>query len=155
MNELPPEARRRTLLILWGAMVSSAIFYSGLAVFLSQTRSNLNGPYARPDHLTGSLSLLPYLLPFALFPLGAGLYNRIALKGVETPRMGGRPKTQWSAVQIAFIVLLAVFELNVLVGLLFFFMGSPLEKFLPFAVGTIALDVLGLRRLMDTWPTEE
>lgn len=153
-NSLPPDARRRTLLILWAAMVSSVVLYCVLAVIVSQSRTGLSGPFVLPDYLDGMLTFLPYLLPLLLFPVGAAAYQRLALKGVEPSRFGGRPKTHWGAVQTGFIAMLAIFEVNVLVGLVFFFLGSPLAKFLPFAVGTVALDVIALRRLMDTWPVE-
>jgi hypothetical protein len=139
MRPVDDDARRRTLLIIWSAMAFSVLIYCFLAYTLSQ------GPGRRnlTDSLTGPLAWLPYLLPVLLYGLGGNSYNALALK---------HGRRSWAAVTRGFITMMAIFEINVIVGLVFFFLGTPLDKFLTFAVGTLLLDALALRRLMATWP---
>lgn len=145
MRSLRPahdDARRRTLLIVWSAMAFSVLIYCFMAYALAQGpgRKNLT------DYLTGPLAWLPYLLPVLLLWLGWSVYNAVALKSAK------HGQTSWSQISQGFVTMLALFEINVITGLLFFFLGTPLDKFILFAVGTLLLDALALRRLMTTWP---
>lgn len=149
MEPIPGEgARRRTLLILWFAMTASVGVYTALTVMLS------SGPARQglTDRLTGPLTLLPYLLPLALLAAGLALFRALALAGTEPGKWGERPQIPWSRLQTAFIAMMVVFETNVLVGLVLFFLGSPLPTFLLFAGGTLLLNLIGLRQLTATWP---
>lgn len=142
MPPVPDATRRRTILIIWFAMTFSVVIYGFLAYTLGRSpgRANLKDP------LTGPLGYLPYALPILLLVIGGSVYNAVALRGA------GPGKASWGAIQTGFIGMLAIFEANVLVGLAFFFLGAPLDKFQLFAVGTLILNAIGLRRLLATWP---
>ena len=143
-------APRRRLIVLWAAMTWSVVIYCILAFVLAggESRRGL------PDRLVGPLAFLPYLLPLLLGGAGFQAYQAMALKNAEPGQWGDRPQTEWPRVQTGLIAMLAIFEMNVIVGLLFFFLGAPLGKFLVFAAGTILLNVVGLIRVRSTWPTD-
>lgn len=146
-------ARRRILLILWAAMTLSVVVYCVLATILSESpeRERVQPPPA----LTEALAYLPYVVPLLLFALGWTIYSRIALKGAENGRWGESGQAaSWNNLQGGFIAMLAVFEMNVVLGLVFFFLGASLSAFFLFAAGTLILNIIGLRRLISTWPRE-
>ncbi len=149
---------RVTVLIVWSAMTFSVAIYGFLAFTIAQGRA---GRREMPltDYLAGSLAFLPYVLPLILLALGWQLYSRIALRGSgsgggDEARWGEQTRPTWSRIQTGLIVMLAVFEINAIVGLVFFFLGSPLEKFWIFAAGTLLLNALALQRLIATWPRD-
>ena len=136
-----PSNQRVTLLIIWSAILFSVLTYCLLAVLISDTP----GRMARPDPLQGALQYLPYLLPLAALVTGLGAYNAIALSE-DLP--------DWKRTKTGFITMLAIFESNVIVGLVLFFLGMPVAKFFLFAATTVILLSVGLWRLMTTWPRE-
>lgn len=131
--------RRRIILIIWFGMTASALIYCFMGYWLSSSPARRS----LTDRLVGPLEYLPYALPILLFWIGWNLYNAVALKS---------PPPTWTAVQSGMVTMLAIFEVNVIVGLLFFFIGTPLDKFLVFAAGTLILNAIALRRVMATWP---
>jgi hypothetical protein len=140
MNQHDPK-KVQTLFILWGAMTFSALIYVGLAFMIDQQRTtNAAVTASLKDHLTGPLQYLPYVLPILLGGLGLMLFATLVNK-----ESGG---SYFAKVQTAAIAMLAVFEVNVILGLVFYFMGTPFGKFIPFAVGTVALNVVGLQRII-------
>jgi hypothetical protein len=140
MNQHDPK-KVQTLFILWGAMTFSALLYLGLAFMINQSRTtNATVMSSLKDYLTGPLQYLPYALPILLGSLGLTLFSALLNKASGS--------NYFAKVQTAMIVMLAIFEVNVILGLVLFFIGTPFVKFIPFAVGTVALNLVGLQRII-------
>ena len=155
MSQMPqtPAAKRRALTLLWAAMTASVGMYTFVALLISRTRTGLSGTGVAPDYLQGALQYAGYVLPVALFFLGTFLFDAIRSgKIVRFTQESSPPELRaWQTISTAFLVMLAVFEGNILVGMMFFFLGSPFERLIPFAVTTVLLMIIGLRRLMDVY----
>lgn len=140
MNQHNPK-KVQTLFIIWGAMTFSALIYVFLAFMIDQQRTtNTTAASSLKDYLTGPLQYVTYILPVLCGGLGLTMFAMLANRASGS--------SYFSKVQTAAIVMLAVFEANVLIGLVFYFMGTPFVKFIPFAVGTVALNLVGLQRII-------
>jgi len=149
-----PQAKRRALTLLWAAMTSTVGVYALIALFLSRTRTGLSGTGVAPDYLQGALQYVGYILPVALFLLGIFVFDAIRSGRIVrfSQNAALTPEQQaWQRISTAFMAMLAIFEANMLVGMAFFLLGSPFERLIPFAVTTVLLMIIGLRRLMDVY----
>ena len=135
--------RRAVLVLVW-------IFHLGFlgtlclaAAYVADERADgLRVVTERP--LSGAFVLLPYVVTALLLATGFTLYRRLA-----------PPEAAWPAVQRAFFVLLAVYELDALLGfVLLLTRPTPAATFFLFAGATFVLLCAGLWQLMTTWPRE-
>ncbi len=139
--------RRAVLVLIW-------IFHLGFlgtlclaAAYVADERGD-GAQVVTERPLTGALALLPYVVTAGLLTAGLGLYRRLArpAPGAASP---------WPAVQRAFFVLLAVYELGGILGfVLLLARPTPAATFFIFASATFVLLCVGLWQLMTTWPRE-
>lgn len=142
-------ARVRTMYILWGAFFASNGLYGLLAYFLAQGRAQHPEQAAGlHDPLTGLLAFLPLALPLLLLPVGLLMWQQARAGTLSGAAGSERAETsELARTQTALILLMAVFEANTIFGLLFFFLGAPLIKFLLFLIGTACLMLVALQKL--------
>ncbi len=148
--------RKLVLLIIWGALTASVGVYVLLAYQIQPRGGRPAPPGDAPLYLA---ELLSWALPVLM--LGAGLTAyRVLRPSLDDPFPGtGEPvSTQpvWQRISTATIVMMALFEVTVVAGLLFFFLGAPMGVFLRYAGATVLLDVIGLTRFLpDATRVEE
>ena len=140
-------SRRLLLAVAWSCFLCSVGFFLVLAAPIQDRRAVDLTP--RSSLLSGPVAALPYVLPLLLLLVGLAAYRRIA-----GPGRGDSTPAIWKRVQIAFFVMMGLFELNILAGAVLFLMGESLFVFAAFAGTTIALFALGLWRLVTTWPRD-
>lgn len=96
--------------------------------------------------LGGALALVPYVLPLALLGAGLALFRRFARPGAVST---------WPAVTRAFVALLALYEVNSVVGfVLFIARPAPASTFFISAAASFVLLLVGLWQLVAVWPRE-
>jgi len=132
----------RILFVTWGGLTFTNLVYGMLAYIISRQRASAPATAPLTDRLVGPLSILPYVLPLFLGAAGVALFHVLlrTISGNQTDYIG--------KVRVATVGMMVIFEANVIIGLLFFFLGTPLEKFMLFGIGTIILDLIGLHRLI-------
>lgn len=140
--------RRAVLVLVW-------IFHLGflgtlclVAAYVADERGDgVRVVTERP--LAGALVLVPYVVTAGLLAVGFTLYRRLARPAP------GAAFASWPAVQRAFFVLLAIYELGAVLGfVLLLARPTPAATFFVFASATFILLCVGLGQLMTTWPRE-
>ncbi len=140
--------RRAVLVLVW-------IFHLGflgtlclVAAYVADERGD-GARVVTERPFTGALALLPYAVTVLLLVVGVTLYRRLARPAP------GAAFASWPAVQRAFFVLLAVYELDAILGfVLLLARPTPAATFFIFASATFLLLCVGLWQLMTTWPRE-
>lgn len=140
--------RRAVLVLVW-------IFHLGflgtlclVAAYVADERGD-GARVVTERPLTGIFVLLPYAVTAALLAAGLALYRRLAQPAP------GAAAAAWPAVQRAFLILLAVYELGGILGFaLLLARPTPAATFFVFASATFVLLCVGLGQLMTTWPRD-
>ncbi len=130
---------KRTWLIIFGALVASIFIYGLLCVILTQARTMR--PVKPPEP---TLSLVLHALALVAL-LASIVWMHVKTSG----KIGGTSvygETQSnlmepSAFQTNSIVALAVAESCTIFGLTLFFTGATIKDFVPFALGTLLVDL--------------
>jgi F0F1-type ATP synthase membrane subunit c/vacuolar-type H+-ATPase subunit K len=145
--------QRQTYFIIFFALLMSVGIYVLLGFILSQSRKPLPAP-AEPLRLVfhvlaaGALVAAVAWMQFRtgnrvrdLAEVGTFSTRTGTIRTATTPPRNVMTPGEF---QTETIIALAIAEVCVILGLTYFFMGAPLVAFLPFAAGTLAVDLLGI-----------
>ena len=145
---------KRTWLIVFGALVASIFIYGLLCVILTQARTL--HPVKPPE---AGMSLGFHVVAVVALIAAIG-WMHVTLGGkIGGTSIYGESQSllmQPSAFQSNSIVALAIAESCTIFGLTLFFMGATIKDFLPFAVGTLLVDLFFiLPRGLKYWASWE
>jgi hypothetical protein len=151
-TRLTVKQQKQTYFIIFFALVGSVGTYLLLCFLMSQNRR----PLTPAPAVAGLITVLAIV---ALIASIAWLQFRTSGRAGDAPAMSTTtPSALMSPAefQTETIIAMALAEACAILGLLLFFMGGPLKGFIPFAAGTLAVDLAYiLPRALRYWAAYE
>ncbi len=148
---------KKTWLIIFGAFVGSVFNYGLMCFFMTQAR--LKNPLSAPNPPTDVICwIIDALAILSLLAAISWMYVKMSgqIGGDPTYSLGKHKLIAPSEFQTRSVVALGIAEACVVLGLVLFYMGASIKDFVPFAVGTILVDVLYiLPRGLKYWSSWE